>query len=106
MKKILFLTPFFPFPPKDGWRIRVFNLIKHLSRHYEITVLSFIKRKEKKYINDLSLYCDVFTVDKQDSILDMTKKCRMTHLDCIIVINKVRLTRSMKLSPGWDIINL
>jgi len=73
MKKILFLTHTFPFPPKDGFRIRVFNFIKHLSRYYDITVLSFIKKKEKKYISNLSLYCDVFTVDRQDSIFDMTK---------------------------------
>lgn len=73
MKKILFLTSVFPFPPKDGFRARVFNLIKNLSRNYEITVISFIRKKEKKYINDLSLYCDVFTVTKQDSVIDISK---------------------------------
>lgn len=73
MKKILFLMPFFPFPPKDGFRARVFNIIRYLSKHYEITVLSFIGKKEKKYINDLSIYCDVFTVDRESSIIDLAK---------------------------------
>lgn len=80
MKKILFLTSQFPFPPKDGFRARVFNLIKNLSRNYEITVLSFIKRKEKKHINDLSLYCDVFTVDKQDNLIDISKNIGLSFI--------------------------
>ena len=80
MKKILFLTPLFPFPPKDAWRSRIFNLIKYLSKNYEITVLSFIKKQEKKYINDLSLYCDVFTVDKEESIIDITKNISFSFI--------------------------
>jgi polysaccharide biosynthesis protein PslH len=73
MKKILFLTPHFPFPPKDGFRGRVFNLIKNLSRYYDITVLSFITKKEEKYLNDLKLYAEVFTVDREDGIIAKTK---------------------------------
>lgn len=73
MKKILFLTPLFPFPPKDGFRARVFNMMRYLSKHYDITLLSFIRKKEKKHINDLSLYCDIFTVDREKSIIDFAK---------------------------------
>ncbi len=39
--RILFLSGWFPYPPDNGSRIRVFNLIKQLSREHEVTLLSF-----------------------------------------------------------------
>jgi sugar transferase (PEP-CTERM/EpsH1 system associated) len=39
--KVLFLSAWFPFPPDNGSRIRIFNLIKHLSKEHDITLLSF-----------------------------------------------------------------
>ncbi len=39
--RILFLSRWFPYPPDNGTKIRVFNLIKQLSRRHEITLLSF-----------------------------------------------------------------
>jgi sugar transferase (PEP-CTERM/EpsH1 system associated) len=41
--KILFLSSWFPYPPDNGSRIRIFNLIKHLSREHDITLLSFFR---------------------------------------------------------------
>lgn len=38
--QILFISRWFPYPPDNGSRIRVFNLIKALSRCHEITLLS------------------------------------------------------------------
>ncbi|HEX9921952.1 MAG TPA: glycosyltransferase family 4 protein [Anaerolineae bacterium] len=38
---ILFLSRWFPYPPDNGSRIRIFNLIKHLSLHNEIDLVSF-----------------------------------------------------------------
>jgi glycosyltransferase involved in cell wall biosynthesis len=80
MKKILFLTPNFPFPPKDGFRNRVFNLIKNLSRYYDITVLSFIIKGEEKYLNDLKLYAEVFTVGKDEGIVAKTKNLGLSFV--------------------------
>ena len=39
--RILFISRWFPYPPDNGSKIRVFNLIKYLSRHHEIALLSF-----------------------------------------------------------------
>jgi len=39
--KLLFLTPQLPHPPKQGTAIRNWGLIKSLSLHHEITLLSF-----------------------------------------------------------------
>lgn len=39
--RILFISRWFPYPPDNGSKIRVFNLIKYLSRRHEIALLSF-----------------------------------------------------------------
>jgi sugar transferase (PEP-CTERM/EpsH1 system associated) len=39
--RILFLSSWFPYPPDNGSRIRIFNLIKQLSKKHDITLLSF-----------------------------------------------------------------
>jgi glycosyltransferase involved in cell wall biosynthesis len=39
--KILFISRWFPYPPDNGSKIRVFNLIKHLSSRHEVHLVSF-----------------------------------------------------------------
>ena len=41
--RILFISRWFPYPPDNGSKIRVFNLIKYLSRRHEIALLSFVE---------------------------------------------------------------
>lgn len=63
--KILFLTSRIPFPPHRGDKLKIFNLIKQLSRRgHEITLVSFIGSKtEEDYVNSLSQFCaDVKTL--------------------------------------------
>jgi len=56
--KILFLSWWFPYPPDNGSRIRIFNLIKYLSRQHEITLLSFIQdERDREYVSILEDYC-------------------------------------------------
>ncbi len=40
--RILFLSRWFPYPPDNGSRIRVFNLLKHLCARHTIDLISFI----------------------------------------------------------------
>jgi glycosyltransferase involved in cell wall biosynthesis len=42
--KILYLTQLFPFPPVCGGTIRSHNIIKHLGRHHDLTMVSFVRR--------------------------------------------------------------
>lgn len=42
--RILFLSRWFPFPADNGSKIRVFNLIRQLSRRHEVTLVSFSDR--------------------------------------------------------------
>ena len=56
--KILMLTPYVPFPPASGGQIRTLNLLKYLSKHNEITLISLYKNdKDKQYIPALKNYC-------------------------------------------------
>lgn len=41
MKRILFLSRWFPYPPNNGSKIRIFNLLRCLSENYEIELVSF-----------------------------------------------------------------
>ncbi len=64
--KILMLTPYLPFPPSSGGQIRSFNLLKHLSKDHEITLISLIKdEKERKHIKELSKFCKSVKVFKR-----------------------------------------
>jgi glycosyltransferase involved in cell wall biosynthesis len=38
--RILVIDKLVPYPPVDGGRIRVFNLLQHLSRHHEVTLIT------------------------------------------------------------------
>ncbi|ELJ8838865.1 glycosyltransferase [Vibrio parahaemolyticus] len=49
-KKILVITPRFPYPVIGGDRLRIYELCKELSKHYSITLLSLCEsKKEMQY---------------------------------------------------------
>jgi glycosyltransferase involved in cell wall biosynthesis len=55
---ILFLSSWYPFPPDNGSRIRAFNLVKQLSRHHDITLLSFVRGPvSKERLAGMESYC-------------------------------------------------
>jgi polysaccharide biosynthesis protein PslH len=41
--KLLFLTGTLPYPPTDGWKIRVFALLRALAQHHQVSVVSFMR---------------------------------------------------------------
>jgi glycosyltransferase involved in cell wall biosynthesis len=41
MSRILFLSWWWPYPADNGSKIRIYNLLKHLSRAHQVTLLSF-----------------------------------------------------------------
>lgn len=56
--KILMLTPYLPYPPASGGQIRTYNLLKHLSKSHEITLVCLYKREEERqYAEQLKSYC-------------------------------------------------
>lgn len=62
--RILFLTPDLPYPPHQGAAIRTFNLIKNLSPHYEVHLLSFAQEGHASdVIGPLAAHCrEIVTV--------------------------------------------
>ncbi len=54
-KKILFLTTRFPYPPIGGDKLKAYNLLKIVTKYYDVDLLAFSFRKypEKRYIEQL-----------------------------------------------------
>lgn len=58
MKKLLFLVHRIPFPPDKGDKIRSFNLLRHLSKRFNVYVGGFVDREEDwKYVDEVEKYC-------------------------------------------------
>ena len=56
--KVLMLTPYLPYPDSSGGQIRTLNLLKHLCKTNDITLVSLIKdKKEDDNIKHLLQYC-------------------------------------------------
>lgn len=45
--RVLFLAHRFPYPPTFGSKVRAFNVIRHLAREHEVTVLSLARSDEE-----------------------------------------------------------
>jgi len=68
MKKILIISPYFPFPARDGGKVRLYNLIKHLSQKNEVYLLAYIEPNADKNCVELAKeFCtDVFPVLREE----------------------------------------
>lgn len=56
--KILFLSPSFPYPQDTGAAIRIYNLIRYLSKENEVHLVSFEDRQiEETGLMELKKYC-------------------------------------------------
>lgn len=67
-KKILIISPLFPYPLVSGGQVRIYNIIKHLSDHFEISLLSPIESRNKENISEIKQFCHIvetFTVKIQ-----------------------------------------
>ena len=61
------ITPYLPYPPYSGGQIRTFNLLKQLGQKHQITLVSFIRKKEEKqYLPLLEKYTDkIITIKRR-----------------------------------------
>jgi sugar transferase (PEP-CTERM/EpsH1 system associated) len=73
--KILFLCHRFPFPPKDGARIRPFNMIRHLSASgHEVIVASLARSTEETNEGrGISPYCSSFEIVEVHDPMQMAR---------------------------------
>src|SRR5690348_6764119 len=77
--KLLFLSPYLPYPPQSGARRRVHDLLIELSRRHEVSLLVFTApgEDENATIQALGQYCTrVVTVenDRVDRALERKRK--------------------------------
>lgn len=64
--KVLMLTPYLPYPLVSGGQIRTYNLLKHLSKHHDITLFSLIKDEgERGHLSELQKYCKKIVLFKR-----------------------------------------
>jgi len=62
---ILFISAVLPYPLHSGGQIRMYQLLKRVSKKHSITLLSFIRsEKEKEYLKELSFLSRVETVHR------------------------------------------
>jgi len=69
-KRILLLTPYFPYPAYDGGKVRIFNLIKNLSKKNELILVSYVETLEVQvlYTPFLEKFCKkVYTVIRDEN---------------------------------------
>jgi polysaccharide biosynthesis protein PslH len=48
--KILFLSRWYPFPPNNGSKLRIYNLLQGLAQVHDVTLLTFFEQEEQNLI--------------------------------------------------------
>ncbi|MEO8976169.1 MAG: TIGR03087 family PEP-CTERM/XrtA system glycosyltransferase [Casimicrobiaceae bacterium] len=72
--KILYLCHRFPFPPKRGGKIRPFNMIQHLSRAHEVSVVSLTRSaQEAEEGRGIAPYCHHFEMARVRNSVQMLR---------------------------------
>ncbi|HSW87855.1 MAG TPA: hypothetical protein VLG12_01710, partial [Candidatus Saccharimonadales bacterium] len=65
--RILIVSSYLPYPLTNGGHIRLYNLIKALSKKYKITLICEQRGfQTEQDVNEIKKFCeDVFTVDRK-----------------------------------------
>ena len=91
---ILMLTPYLPYPLLSGGQIRTYNLLKHLSRHHQITLFALIKSEaERQQAEPLTKYCQsihLFKRSEQPFTLGNILHTAVSRYPFLIIRNLVR----------------
>jgi sugar transferase (PEP-CTERM/EpsH1 system associated) len=65
---VLMLTPYLPYPPFSGGRMRTYNLVKRLAEDHRITLLCFGRPEERALdYTPMAQYCDLTVIDRDPS---------------------------------------
>jgi len=65
--RILFLSAWHPYPPDNGSKLRIFNILCELAKHHEITLLSFADNPQLAKVHELEAICkSVHVLPKKD----------------------------------------
>jgi glycosyltransferase involved in cell wall biosynthesis len=84
--KILFITTKSPLPTNDGHSLRTFNLLKAVSQHHDVTLLSFVKFPlEYEFKSELKKYCSSV---QQFSVPDNCSRTSTVISACLNILDK------------------
>lgn len=68
MTKVLMLTPYLPYPPVSGGRMRTYSLVKRLSKDHDITLVCFGRPEEREFdLEPFREYCELIVIDRATS---------------------------------------
>ena len=51
------LTQVLPYPPDSGPKIKTYNVIKYLTQHHRVTLVSFVRGDQSGHVRHLERYC-------------------------------------------------
>jgi glycosyltransferase involved in cell wall biosynthesis len=58
MARVLFLTQVLPYPLDSGAKIRAYYVLRHLTQHHEVTLVSFVRADDRpEYVDHLERLC-------------------------------------------------
>jgi len=93
-KKILIISPIFPYPLESGGQVRIYNVIKHLSDNFEVSLLSPIESSNRESVSEMKRFCrNVETIPVQ---IDRTNFEKFLFL-----LNPSQLSRNFKRISQW-----
>jgi polysaccharide biosynthesis protein PslH len=73
--KILIISNVMPYPTDAGEKIRIFNIIKHISQTHEVSLITLIeKQHEEQFSSELKKYCS-----RVDTVL-LRKHSKLEHM--------------------------
>ncbi len=68
MTTILMLTPYLPYPPVSGGRMRTYSLVKRLSQDYDMTLVCFGRPEEREFdLEPMREFCELIVIDRASS---------------------------------------
>lgn len=111
--KILLLTQVLPYPPDSGPKVKTWNVIKYLSLHHDVTLVSFVRGDQQHDIEVLKKYCqEVHTVEMDRSIIKdgmALVRSMITGLPWLIARDSrsamVDLIRSITNEQAFDVVH-
>lgn len=118
MAKILILTPQLPYPPEQGTSLRNYHILRGLTTHHEVSLLSFDENRDWPRIPVELSFCQEIetvpaprrsTIDRVRSLItsrqpDIAQRLRSTHLEELL--NKLLSPRNPDIPRPFDIVQI
>ncbi|GBD97955.1 MAG TPA: glycosyltransferase [Nitrospirae bacterium] len=108
MKKILLLTPRFPFPVIGGDKLRIYNIAKYLSAYYRITLVSLYSTdEEERSVAEDGLFERVYKIKQPGYLSGLNAMKNLIAGDSLqsgYFYNRKMLSLVKKLAPEHDML--